>query len=561
MRLKNKILFTLGVPFLLFLAGCPTEEELAEKFQKKHRITKSVQKKVALVGEPIHVVLKLKNLSRHHIDEFSIQKETRKGNFLTVGEKIIDCYHLDGHELRTFSYSIIPLSPGTLYIPPSKITNFKVRTTGDSISIPSGLGHSNAVRIKVLPVDISVKQIQAQRNALVGEKLDVSLVIKNHSPFDVDSFEIRMDGANSDFVFPQKIPKSGPEIKSGQKFILPYAMIPKSPGKKIICVMLRRVRFKGRSNIFYPQWNSGPGHGIEINVKPLRLQASHFFDRAEIKLDQQFNSTLYIQNQGKAKLEGIKYSFSGDVSSFKQLDASNSPTSLSLPPGETRTISFTYRAVKAGTVKPGKIVINEIKVSGHWIDFDNRFLATPNIPPVKIRALRLPGYGKPVENICPELENYYENFLLKTTGIVFGFGLLLAGFKLILSSIISEFFYGKVALASFAGLILGALSVFLCVGVYWVWPTKIPPLDVCAALWAGSCFCAFIFGMFRAFRNLNFIYGTLLAGTCLTLLSYVLFTGYKCFEHNNFENFPVGITAFLVFGASLGLNATIFRKI
>jgi hypothetical protein len=561
---KPKSLLMLGIPFmLLFFYGCdtPTDERVIQNFQKWHSIEKTVNKKVAFVGESVTVIIKIANRSPYDIGEFWIQKETKKVNYQVRGGNKIIWGDLKRRSVKELSYTFVPRSAGILYISPAKLTKVKVLYEEKAVSIPKHLGYSNSLKIKVIPAGLSVKHLPAKINAVVGGRIDAEIAIKNSSPFDVNHFQLVMDQSSDAFVFLKKIPESR-RINSGQEIVLPYSIMPILEGNRTINARIRKIKYDQKRDIFSPHWRDALSAELKIEAKPLKLQASYNFDKTKMKLMEQCFATLHIQNLSNSRIDGIKYEILENGNRLKQLHASSNSNTLSLPPGETRMIKYRYRAIQAGTVNPKKVVIKEIKVNGCWFAFDNRFLKSNAINPIKVSEVGLPGYDRPVKKICPELEAYFDNFLVKTLGIVLG--ILMAGFlfRLVISTVVADFLYGKIAITSLAGSILAVFSVFLFTGIYWSWQSSITPaFEMCASLWAGSSFCAFLFGVFRMFPKLNFIPGTLISGTLLALMSYALFTGYKAYEHHMFTNYPVELTIFLVFTFAMGLNARLLSKL
>jgi hypothetical protein len=566
MNIKSKFLLFLVVPFLLFghdKCDRPTVKEIVEGFPKFCKFIKTVRTKKVMVGEPVFIDLQVTNLSRHKIDYIWIQKEARKGTFITPGGEIIECGGLGARQTRSFSYKLILLRPGVFHIPASRITQIQKWPLNNNkpIKIPAKAGCSNSVKLEVVPVGISIQQLPAKSKAVVGEEIDIDIEIKNSSKYDLEGFQIRLDYGTDDFVLLKGFPKSSRAIKSGQRIILPYSIMPVSEGSKAIAVRIKKIKFAEKETVFFPTWSLSLSEKTVLDVKPVKVSISMHFQRTEIKLMEKVRSILTVTNESTLNIEGFAHTFQGNFDSFHLLSASRNPGHVLIPPGESRSIEYEYCAEKAGTVKPGMVFLSRLKMNGVWFSDDKKFFASSPCPIIHIAPVKLPGYRKPVTYISRDLKLYLNNFFITTFIILFGLLVLGSLFKLVISSVISEFMYGKIIILSLAGSIAAVLSIFFFTGVYWAWFSILPSLDKVAGLWAGSCFGAFVFGVFRLFRRLNFIYATLLAGTCLSLLSSLLSIGYYCFFHNRFENFPIGITVFLVFAVSLGINAVQFRKI
>jgi hypothetical protein len=204
------------------------------------------------------------------------------------------------------------------------------------------------------------------------------------------------------------------------------------------------------------------------------------------------------------------------------------------------------------------VIIKEIKANGCWFAFDNRFLKTGKITPLEISTFRLPGFKAPIKHICPQLENYYDHFALKVTGIALSILVLITLFRLLISSVIVEFIFCKMLLNLFMAAALSQTLLLFLTGCVWFWRTLPPsPLDLAAILAGSICMC-FIFGLLPV-KNLAI--GSLISGFATAASSYLIFCGLKTYFLQNFLNYPVSASIALFFLLGWGINLWILRKI
>lgn len=562
MNRKKKILLFLIVPFLLFghdKCERPTVKEVITELPKFCKFVKTVNPKKVMVGEPIIVELEIKNLSRHHVDQLRIHKETKKGAFLTFGDEIMECGRLAGRQTNKFSYRLIPIRPGTLHIPASRITQFIMWPLNDRkpIIIPQKAGLSNSIKVEVVPVGISVKHLPAKSKTVLGERVDIDLEIKNSSAYDVENFQARLDYNSGDYVQLKELPKKGRVIKSGQRIILPYSVMPVSEGKKIIVAKIKNIKFSEKENVFFPTWSTSLSEKMILDVDPVRLSVFVDFDKTDLKLMEKVRSVLTVMNRSKVIIEGFEHKFLGDFASLRLVSSSANEKSLFIPPGECRSVESAYHAEKAGAVRPGKVALTNLKMNGVWLSGGKGIFASSTVPALHIRPLRLPGYKKPVSIICPALETYYDQFTIRVLLTAVIILVLIALFRFLLNCFIVEYMVGKFILTLFIATFLSQGMLVLLTGCAWFWRTMPPPVLDLAAIFAGSVCLSFLFGMF-AVKSLAI--GSTLSGIAIFASSYLLYTGYRTYQLQGFSNYPLSASLILMFLTAWAILLWIFRK-
>jgi hypothetical protein len=114
----------------------------------------------------------------------------------------------------------------------------------------------------------------------------------------------------------------------------------------------------------------------------------------------------------------------------------------------------------------------------------------------------------------------------------------------------------RIAITLLAGLFIGLVLVFAGYGCYWIFQVTFPPILSIGIIFALSWNLVLFFGLILT-RNL--FAGALISGTILTVISYLIFTGFKAFEHSRFSDFSGQLMLFLGAMIGFGLNIQFLR--
>jgi hypothetical protein len=561
MHIKTKLIVSMALPLLLLsLISC---DDPSSSFENTCVFKKTVPKKTAVVGEEVEVKLLLKS-KKHEVKTFELQKQPDQKDFFVIGENLFEGGAVGPYQDKSMSYKILPRSPGKKVIGPSRITRVLTWEMKEEYILPSKSGFSNSVKIEVKPIELEVSLLFSKNEVLHGDTLTFDVLIENKSVVDIEGLDLIFDG-NPEFVQRLKPKKKQDQfsIPAGQSRRLPfgYSAVTVKKAELGRC-FIKKFKSSGHWFDLDKSYCSEPAPKIE--VIPITFEVSQEFKKTKMRLGTEFSFDVIVHNKSRIEIRDVGVEFDGDLSNPEKIRLKRHTKFLSIPWGQTRRITFKCKAMQAGPILPGKAVIKSVQVGDLWLhlekgyDLEYGYARSKPGPFIEITPVRLPGFRNPLTYVTKDFEQYFDNFLLKSNGITVGILVLAFLFRLVIRSRFSEYLAVKIVLNFLMGATAAVILVFLIAGSLWFLRILIPPVWKLAALLSCSCFIAFSTGLIPI---KNILLGSVISGSFIAVVSYILFTGMKTFQLQNYSSFPISLTLFLVFAFGFGLNAWVFRKV
>jgi hypothetical protein len=222
-----------------------------------------------------------------------------------------------------------------------------------------------------------------------------------------------------------------------------------------------------------------------------------------------------------------------------------------LRPRQQAIVKLRFLALKSGIVK--SLVVRVIfagEGSGtNWY----YALSRHTISKITVNAIRLPGMEFPLTSPQKFTDKFFNLFAIKVIGIALLLSAICYGFGLAVNSNLVYYPLKRIGIGFLMSFTVSAILPLIYKGLIWAWRTTPPSLSDFIFLITVSTIIT-IRIRFQIIRNV--IIDSLLSGFLLSLLSYLIYVGFKAYEHNGFEG--LSLTGILAFGSVLGLAANGF---
>ncbi|MGD2084566.1 MAG: hypothetical protein PVH61_00130 [Candidatus Aminicenantes bacterium] len=555
MFIKQKILASMVMPLLLLaFSSCDDDRTFSDKYIFK----KSTEKKTVALGEPFDIKLSLTNRSIQNVEFYELKKELKQHDFAVIGDNVFRGYELRNYGRQAVIYKLLPLSLGKKRIGPSKVTKVKFYSYDRIYPVAGNTGFSNALRISVKPIELEVSMSLSKAEILLGDKLSFDVLIINNSVVDIEGIELLFDG-NPDDVNHLETDTDFKtfSIPAGKSKKIQFVYKAKEvKNVELYRCFIKKFKTSGRWIPLDESYRSKPAP--KITVIPISFEVSQHYGKTKVNLGDEIPLDLKIKNTSNILIKDLIVQFKDDCGKLKK-ERPGEPSKLnSVPPGQTRTISYVCRAVEAGNLTPGKAIIKSVQVGNSWLHLEKGYARSLPGPEIDIAPLLLPGIKAPMSNLTKNLEEYFSpKFILRTLCIAFA--LLFANwlFCLLVQSFLVDYITGRIILGFFIVAVLGTASILSINGLLWIFKVLLPGYWMIIAVFLGCCCLVFIF---QTIFTKNMLYGIIISGLGLTTVSYVLYVGFMAYKHMDFKTFPYTETAILGFGIGLGLNLFFMRK-
>lgn len=314
-----------------------------------------------------------------------------------------------------------------------------------------------------------------------------------------------------------------------------------------------------------PAFGSGPkkNPGSHKNQNPITVL--QYFETEKVKVGLTFKSKLIIRNHSNKRffVNKIDFSYDSDQISVSKIKVEGKHHSrFEIMPGEQGIVSIVFKAVKTGTSSPPAA-----KVS-YWGNFiggkktsneEGNFYFQPQnpIPRIKVSPVRLPGIPYSLTVQFEKVPDFYNLFALKVIGIALLIIAILYGFEIALYSEMLDSPVGRLGLAFLMAFAVTGFLPFIYKGILWVWRTSLPPLTHLVLLLVVSTIITI---RFRLHLIKNVILDSLVSGSLLSILSYIIYVGFKAYQHNGFMGLSI-INALAIWAViGIAVNAFFLRN-
>lgn len=324
----------------------------------------------------------------------------------------------------------------------------------------------------------------------------------------------------------------------------------------IIALLFARVTFGSGSEL---KENPGP-HGNQNPITVLQ-----YFEAENVKVGLTFKSKLIIRNHSSKKffVRRIDFSYDSDQISVSKVKVGGKHYKhFEIMPGEQGIVSIVFKAVKTGKSLPP---VARVTYWGNFIggkrtpNEDRYFYFQPQnpIPRIKVSPVRLPGIPYRLTVQFEKVPGFYNLFALKVIGIALLIFAIFYGFENAIYSEMVDSPLGRLGLAFLMAFAVTGFLPFVYKGILWVWRTSLPPLTHLILLLVVSTIITI---RLRLHLIKNVILDSLVPGSLLSILSYLIYVGFKAYQHNGFMG--LSIINVLAMWAVIGIaaNAYFLRK-
>lgn len=293
------LVLTVAPLLLLFLSGCLTD---SETFVKYCDFRKTVEKKVATVGESLEVTLSIKNRSTYNVEYYELDKEINQEDFLVVGSNIHIGRNLGEWKTHEIVYRIIPLRSGKLKIGPSKIFRVKLENEEKAFMLPKNVGFSTnatSTPLVVKPSKLEIRAYLKKTRLKLGMMVELHAVIWNHGLTTVRGVNVAFEKYISELrhEFRREFIEIPPGGHRKARFLFKAVKAGKvTPGRAVV--------FFGRQEITDDRFSSSRIFGIsqnplpQIQIDEVSLPGMDFSLRCYTKEISSYFSLLFLKIMG-----------------------------------------------------------------------------------------------------------------------------------------------------------------------------------------------------------------------------------------------------------------------
>jgi hypothetical protein len=398
----------------------------------------------------------------------------------------------------------------------------------------------------------------AQKQAVVGEEIKVVLTAVNKSSYNVEFFEIRKELKEGEFFVAGNKFIRCDGLKSGEKKTFSYIIIPASPGKKVIGPSkVVKIKLKEEDEDILLQENVGLSNSISLEVKPVQLEIQPYLKKTRVKLGGIVELHVVIWNRSKVTIKGVNISFEKDP---PHLRLESYPERLEIPPGERRKARYLFKAIKTGKISPGRAIafMGKQKIEDNGFSGKHRCGVSLNpVSQIQIDEVSLPGIEHPLRCHTKQISSYFSLLFLKILGVAAALLSIVILFARAINSRMVDSFSGRVLLWTLTVGAAEMLLIFLGYGISWCWRSTPPDLWTLGMIFVISSGMALFSG---AYPLKNPIFGSLIAGSVLSLSAYLVFVGFSAMEITGFIGVPVKEAALLFIAISIAINSREFKR-